>query len=65
VVGERAVEIVQVLAVAMAGGVGADRLPRVPPSYPTYSGIFGRAAYRAAKALDARAALAVPPKEAF
>jgi dihydrolipoamide dehydrogenase len=51
VVGERAVEIVQVVAIAMAGGRGADELVRVPLSFPTYTGILSRAAYRALEQL--------------
>src|SRR5204862_3888181 len=52
VVGERAVDIVQVAAVAMAGGLRVDQLARVPLSYPTYAGMLARAAYRAARELD-------------
>jgi pyruvate/2-oxoglutarate dehydrogenase complex dihydrolipoamide dehydrogenase (E3) component len=49
VVGERAVEIVQVVAIAMAAGMRVDSLAKVPLSFPTYAGILGRAAYRAAQ----------------
>ena len=49
VVGERAVEIAQVVAIAMAGGLPVDKMARVPLSFPTYAGILGRAAYRAAQ----------------
>lgn len=49
VVGERAVDIVQVVAIAIAGRLRADDLARVPLSYPTYAGIVARAAYRAAR----------------
>jgi hypothetical protein len=52
VVGERAVEIVQVVAIAMAGGLRVKDLARVPLSFPTYAGIVGRVAYRAAGQLD-------------
>ena len=52
VVGERAVEIVQVVAIAMAAGMRVDELARVPLSFPTYAGILGRAAYDAAQQLD-------------
>ncbi|PYM07170.1 MAG: NAD(P)/FAD-dependent oxidoreductase [Candidatus Rokuibacteriota bacterium] len=52
VVGERAVDIVQVAAVAMAGGLRVDQLARVPLSYPTYAGILARSAYRAAREID-------------
>src|SRR5262249_17149694 len=44
VVGERAVDIVQVAAVAMAAGMRVDELANVPLSFPTYAGILGRAA---------------------
>ena len=49
VVGERAVEIVQVVAIAMAGGLRVDQLAQIPLSFPTYAGILARTAYRAAK----------------
>jgi dihydrolipoamide dehydrogenase len=49
VVGERAVEITQVAAIAIAAGMRVDELAQVPLSFPTYSGILGRAAYRAAR----------------
>ena len=52
VVGERSVEIVQVAAIAIAGGLRVDDLAQIPLSFPTYAGIFGRAAYRAAEQLD-------------
>ena len=54
VVGERAVEIVQVVAIAMAGGLRVDELVRVPLSFPTYTGILVRAAYRALEQIDPR-----------
>jgi pyruvate/2-oxoglutarate dehydrogenase complex dihydrolipoamide dehydrogenase (E3) component len=49
VVGERAVEIVQVVAIGMAAGLSVDSLAKVPLSFPTYTGIVARAAYRAAQ----------------
>jgi pyruvate/2-oxoglutarate dehydrogenase complex dihydrolipoamide dehydrogenase (E3) component len=49
VVGERAVEIAQVVAIAIAGGLRVDNMARIPLSFPTYAGILARAAYRAAK----------------
>lgn len=52
VVGERAVEIVQVVAIAIAAGMRVDDLARVSLSFPTYAGILGRAAYRAAQQLN-------------
>ena len=52
VVGERAVEITQVAAIAIAAGMRVDDLAQVPLSFPTYAGILGRAAYRAAQQLN-------------
>jgi hypothetical protein len=46
---DRAVEIVQVVAIAIAGGLQADQLAKIPLSFPTYAGILGRAAYRIAQ----------------
>ena len=44
VVGKRAVEITQVAAVAMAGGIRVDHLAQVPLPFPTYAGVLGRVA---------------------
>jgi pyruvate/2-oxoglutarate dehydrogenase complex dihydrolipoamide dehydrogenase (E3) component len=44
IVGERAVEICQMAAVVMAGGMRVDELVRIPLSFPTYAGILIRAA---------------------
>jgi pyruvate/2-oxoglutarate dehydrogenase complex dihydrolipoamide dehydrogenase (E3) component len=52
VVGERAVEITQVAAIAMAAGMRVDDLARVPLSFPTYTGILGRVAASAARQLN-------------
>ena len=49
VIGERAVEIVQVVAIAIAGGLRVSELATLPLSFPTYAGIVGLAAYRAAR----------------
>jgi pyruvate/2-oxoglutarate dehydrogenase complex dihydrolipoamide dehydrogenase (E3) component len=49
VVGERAVEIVQVVAIAIAAGLLVDDLTKVPLSFPTYTGILARAAFRASQ----------------
>jgi pyruvate/2-oxoglutarate dehydrogenase complex dihydrolipoamide dehydrogenase (E3) component len=51
VVGERAVEIVQIVAIAMSSGLRVDELVRIPLSFPTYTGILVRAAYRALEQL--------------
>ncbi|MFL5354993.1 dihydrolipoyl dehydrogenase family protein [Archangium sp.] len=52
VVGERAVDIVQTAAIAIAAGMRVDELARVPLSFPTYTGILGRAAATAARQLS-------------
>ena len=44
VVGERAVEITQVAAIAITAGMRVDELAHVPLSFPTYAGILGRVA---------------------
>ena len=51
-VGERAVDIVQLAAVAMAAGMSVDELARLPLSFPTYAGVLGRAAASAAYQLN-------------
>jgi dihydrolipoamide dehydrogenase len=52
VVGERAVEITQVAAIAMAAGMRVDELARVPLSFPTYTAILGRVAASTARQLN-------------
>jgi pyruvate/2-oxoglutarate dehydrogenase complex dihydrolipoamide dehydrogenase (E3) component len=52
VVGERAVEITQVAAIAIAGGMRVDDLAQIPLSFPTYAGILGRVAASAARQLN-------------
>jgi hypothetical protein len=47
-VGERAVEIVQVVAIAIDAGMQVDEIARIPLSFPTHTGIVARTAYRAA-----------------
>ena len=51
IAGERAVDIVQTAAIAMAAGMRVGDLARVPLSFPTYTGILGRAAATAARQL--------------
>jgi pyruvate/2-oxoglutarate dehydrogenase complex dihydrolipoamide dehydrogenase (E3) component len=51
VVGERAVELAQIAAVAIAGGVTVDELSRIPLSFPTYTEVVHRAAFAAARTL--------------
>jgi pyruvate/2-oxoglutarate dehydrogenase complex dihydrolipoamide dehydrogenase (E3) component len=52
VVGDRAVDVAQIAAVAMAGGLTVDQLARLPLSFPTYAGILARAAATAAYRLN-------------
>jgi pyruvate/2-oxoglutarate dehydrogenase complex dihydrolipoamide dehydrogenase (E3) component len=52
VVGERAVEISQLAAVAMTAGMPVDALAAVPLSYPTYAGALGRVAASATRQLN-------------
>ena len=54
VVGERAVEIVQVAAIAMAAGLRMDQLMQIPLAFPTYTGNLAYAAAAAARQLDLR-----------
>jgi pyruvate/2-oxoglutarate dehydrogenase complex dihydrolipoamide dehydrogenase (E3) component len=63
VVGERAVEIVQVVSVAIAAGMRVDALAQVPLSFPTYAGILGRVAYRAARSCGLDLNWQAPPQE--
>jgi len=52
VVGERAVEITQVAAVAMSGNMHVDELARIPLSFPTYAGVLGRVAATVSRKLN-------------
>src|SRR3954469_16418367 len=49
VVGERAVEITQVAAIAIAAKMRVDELAHIPLSFPTYAGILARVAASAAR----------------
>ncbi|MGB9652980.1 MAG: FAD-dependent oxidoreductase, partial [Candidatus Cybelea sp.] len=51
VVGERAVEVAQMAAIAMTAGMKVDDVARIPLSFPTYANVFGRAALRAVREL--------------
>jgi pyruvate/2-oxoglutarate dehydrogenase complex dihydrolipoamide dehydrogenase (E3) component len=51
VVGDRAVDIVQTAAIVIATGMKVDDLARIPLSFPTYTGVLGRAAAIAARTL--------------
>jgi pyruvate/2-oxoglutarate dehydrogenase complex dihydrolipoamide dehydrogenase (E3) component len=52
VVGERAVEITQVAAIAVTAGMRVDELAHVPLSFPTYAGILGRVAASVTRQLN-------------
>ena len=52
VVGERAIEITQLAAIAIAAGTRVDELAQVPLSFPTYAGILGRVAASATRQLN-------------
>jgi dihydrolipoamide dehydrogenase len=52
VVGERAVEIAQVAAIAISEGMRVDDFARVPLAFPTYTGNLAYAAADAARQLD-------------
>jgi pyruvate/2-oxoglutarate dehydrogenase complex dihydrolipoamide dehydrogenase (E3) component len=51
VVGERAVELAQVAAVAVAAAMPVEQFARIPLSFPTYTNVLGRAALDAARQL--------------
>jgi dihydrolipoamide dehydrogenase len=52
VIGERAVDIVEVAAVAIAAGMRVDDLARIPLAYPTHAVVLVRAAVDAARELN-------------
>ncbi len=52
-VGERAVDVCQLAAIAIASKLPIGELARLPFSFPTYAGVLALAAARAARALDA------------
>lgn len=51
VVGERAVDIIQLAAVAIAAGMGVEDFLRIPVSFPIHAGVLTRAAAAAARQL--------------
>ena len=51
IVGERAVELAQVAAVAIAAEMTVEQLARIPLSSPTYTNVLGRAVFDAARQL--------------
>ena len=52
VVGERAVDIIEVAAIAIAAGLRVDERASVPLSFPTYAGIVAQVAVSAARQLN-------------
>ena len=52
VVGERAVELAQLAAIAMTAGMTGEQLARARVSFPTYANAMARAAIKAARELD-------------
>ncbi len=52
IVGDRAIDVAQIAAVAMAGGLAVDELARLPLSFPTYAGALARAAATSAYRLN-------------
>jgi pyruvate/2-oxoglutarate dehydrogenase complex dihydrolipoamide dehydrogenase (E3) component len=52
VIGERAVDIAEVAAIAIAAGMRVDELAHIPFAYPTYAGILANVAVSAAHQLD-------------
>ena len=52
VVGERAVEIAQLAAIAIAAAMAVNELARVAISFPTYAEVLVHAAMRAANELQ-------------
>jgi pyruvate/2-oxoglutarate dehydrogenase complex dihydrolipoamide dehydrogenase (E3) component len=55
-VGDRAVDVAQIAAVAIAAGMRVEDFARIPLSFPTYAGVLGRAAATAAHRLNHGAA---------
>ena len=53
IVGERAVELAQLAAITMTAGMRVDEFARIPLSFPTYTDVVHRAAFRALRELDA------------
>jgi dihydrolipoamide dehydrogenase len=52
VIGERAIDIAEVAAIAIAAGMRVDELAQIPLAYPTYAGILVNAAVSAAHQLN-------------
>jgi dihydrolipoamide dehydrogenase len=52
IVGERAVEVAQMAAIAMKAGMTVDELAAIPLSFPTYANVLGRAALRAVRTVN-------------
>lgn len=63
IVGERAVDIAQVAAIAIAAEMRVNDLAHVPLSFPTYAGILGRAAASAARQANLKVSSQAPQIE--
>ena len=61
IVGERAVELAQLAAIAMAATMTVEQLALVPFSFPTYANALGRAAIKAVHELNPHAPSAENP----
>jgi pyruvate/2-oxoglutarate dehydrogenase complex dihydrolipoamide dehydrogenase (E3) component len=64
IVGDRAVDVVQVAATAIAAGMTVQDFVRIPLAFPTYAGVLGRAAAMLAKRLHLRSEFDLP-QQAF
>lgn len=57
IVGERAVEVAQMAAIAISARMHVRDLARIPLSFPTYANVFGRAVIRATRELGENTAV--------
>jgi len=57
IVGEQAVEVAQMAAIAMTAKMTVGAVASIPLSFPTYANVFGRAALRAARKLGSAGAI--------
>ena len=65
VVGDRAVEIVQTVAIAISTGSRVEDLARIALSFPTYTGVLSRVAYRACEQLGVDTNAWNQPRDAY
>jgi glutathione reductase (NADPH) len=62
VVGEQAVEIVQIVAAGMAAAMPVERLAELELAYPTFTAIVGLAARQIVRELDGAALASLNPR---